>query len=305
MKTSWAGAVCVAAMAACSSPTTPSTTTTATSTVPTPIAFAEVPTTPPIVAAQTVTVTDGWTGAPVPSARVAVNGTDYLTAADGTLSVTVIAGNCLRLDIVAPGFLERRTCARASVTLWPIADEAEMVATHEAAFPFSDRMFNSSLAINDEPVVFTGGLESRPDVISAWTTAADALASATGQKLHLRFASRVDLGGDGYLISTAPPSPSCRHTWFTWQFSVAGFCWDPTPEYFVQNITVAPSLVDRSEVALRVLLYSFSLHQHQGPGLMNVTHPGTELSLFEKKTLHMLSLRWPAAVTWPDIEKTP
>jgi hypothetical protein len=257
---------------------------------------------PQIAVGQTVTVTDGWTGAPVPNARVSVNGTDYLTADDGTFPLTIFAGTCVALDITAVRFLHRRTCARTSVTLWPIADDAEMAATRDAAFPFSDRMFNQSL---DEPVVFVGGLESRPEVTAAWTAAAGELASVTNNKLHVRFARKVDPGGDGFLVSIAPTPPSCRHSWFTWQFSVAGFCWDPTPEYFVQNITVAPSLVDRPDVALRALLYSFSLRQHQGPGLMNVTRPGTELSLFEKKTLHMMSLRWPAAVKWPDLENAP
>jgi hypothetical protein len=252
-----------------------------------------------------VTVTDGWTGAPVPGARVSVKGAEYLTAADGTIQVTIVAGNCLRVDITAAGFLQRRTCARTSVTLWPIADEAEMAATHDAAFPFLDRMFNASLAINDEPVVFIGGLESRADVTAAWTAAAGELASATNNKLHVRFAQKVDPGGDGFLVSIALMPPLCRHSWFTWQFSVAGFCWDPTPEYFVQNITVEPSMVDRPDVALRALLYSFSLRQHQRPGLLNVTRPGTELSSFEKKTLHMMSLRWPATVMWPDLETTP
>jgi hypothetical protein len=305
MKTSWTGAVCMAAMAGCSSPTTPSPPTTTTVNIPTSVAFAEVPTVPPIGAGQSVTVTDGWTGAPVPGARVSVNGSHYLTADDGTFPVTIIAGNCLRVEIAAAGFLNRRTCARTSMTLWPIANEAEMTATHEAAFPFSDRMFDVSVAMNDVPVVFIGGLESRPEVASAWATAAGALASATGQKLHVRFAGRVDPGGDGYLVSTASPSPPCGHAWFTWQFSIAGFCWEQTPEYFVQKITVAPSLVNRSEVALRALLYSFSLRQHQLPGLMNIAQPMTELSLFEKKTLHMMSLRWPVAVKWPDLENVP
>jgi hypothetical protein len=116
---------------------------------------------------------------------------------------------------------------------------------------------------------------------------------------------RIESGGDGYLVSVAPSSPPCRHNWFTWQFAIAGFCWEPTGAYFVQNISVEPSLVDHPDIALRALLYSFSLRPHQLPGLMNVTHPATELSQFEKKTLHMMSLRWPTPVTWPDMESGP
>jgi hypothetical protein len=112
-----------------------------------------------------------------------------------------------------------------------------------------------------------------------------------------------DQTDEGYIVTLAAPTPSCKHGWFTWSFAVAGFCWEPTRQYFVQNITVDADRIDRPEVALRALLYAYPMRQHPLAGVMNVTQPGPELSEFEKKTLYMMSLRWPTEVTWPDFDR--
>jgi hypothetical protein len=310
MKNRRAGALCVAAAiamaAGCSSPAAPTTTASPPPSVSETSAFVPVPSTAPITTGQTVTVTDGWTAVPVAGARVSVNGTELLTTANGTVPVAIAAGQCQLMDIVAMGFLRRRTCARASVTLWAIANDAEATATHDAAFVSSnvDRMMDPSRTMNDRPVFLAANLATRPEVTAAWDAAAAELKSATGNNLTVRFDRTVPYD-DGYLVSAAPSSPLCRHGWFTWQFAIAGFCWEPTGAYFVQDITVDPSLVDHPDVALRALLYAFTLRPHQLRGLMNATHPATELSPFERKTLHMMGLRWPTPVTWPDLESGP
>jgi hypothetical protein len=190
------------------------------------------------------------------------------------------------------------------VTLWPIANDAEAAATREAAFVFRDRMMDPTLSANDVPIVLASDLASRPDVAAAWNAAAVELKSATGSFWTVRFARTIP-SDEGYLVSAAPSAPLCRHSWFTWQFAIAGFCWEPTGAYFVQDITVDPSLVDHPDVALRALLYAFTLRPHQLPGLMNATRPAAELSAFERKTLHMMGLRWPTPVTWPDLDSGP
>ena len=80
---------------------------------------------------------------------------------------------------------------------------------------------------------------------------------------------------------------------------------DTTADYFVWRITVAPGLIDRPDVALRALLHAYTLRPHVLHGLMNINRPDTQLSVFERKTLHMMSLRWPAVVEWPDLEHLP
>jgi hypothetical protein len=79
----------------------------------------------------------------------------------------------------------------------------------------------------------------------------------------------------------------------------------PTAAYFVSNAAIDPRAATRRDVALRVLLDAYALAPHPLPGLMNATRPATELSEFERKTLHMMSLRWGTEVRWPDFDKLP
>ncbi|MDQ3212258.1 MAG: hypothetical protein M3Q85_06270 [Acidobacteriota bacterium] len=36
-----------------------------------------------------------------------------------------------------------------------------------------------------------------------------------------------------------------------WNFAASGFCWESTPDYFVQNIVIDPGRMEQPEVALR------------------------------------------------------
>ncbi len=68
--------------------------------------------------------------------------------------------------------------------------------------------------------------------------------------------------------------------------------------------TLAARMADE-RVALRAMLYELGLRPHTLPGLMNATQPADTLSDFERRTLHMLSLRvrrYPLGVAWPDTE---
>ena len=245
----------------------------------------------------TVTVTDGWTGTPVVGAQISAQGTDALTDIAGKVQVTPRTWGCLPVSIVAVGFLQRRTCATSSITLWPVADEIETAATRSAAFYYYDRMFSAyrmELALAPD-------IGQRPEVVAVWKAAADVIRAQTSGKLSIPTVQTVS-SGEGYIVSFASSPPTCGHPWFRWSFQVAGFCWDTTADYFVSRITVAPGLIDRPDVALRALLYGYALHPHVLPGLMNINQPGTELSAFERKTLHMMSLRWPTLVDWPDLD---
>ena len=105
----------------------------------------DAPSPPSPAASISLTVMDGWTGTPVAGAQVSGEGINAVTGAGGTLQLTLRPGACLPLDIEAPGFLHRRTCARPpSMTLWPVADQAEAAATRNAAFHFGDRMTDQS-----------------------------------------------------------------------------------------------------------------------------------------------------------------
>lgn len=202
--------------AGCSSPTAP---TVSEPPVSSPAPF--VP--PPVVAATsetrggslTISVTDGWTGAPVSGARVVANGVESVTASNGTLELTV-GSACLPLDIIAPGFLQRRTCAKSSITLWPIADAAEEAATRQAAFPFRDQLTDQVAYAKEYGVMFGTALSGRTDVLAAWNEAADIIRANTSGRLSIPFVK--SLPDEGYLVSVADVPPQCRHGSFTWTF---------------------------------------------------------------------------------------
>lgn len=250
-----------------------------------------------------VQVVDGWTGAPVPGTRITLPASTHVTDAQGRAEVPL---GCERATFAAEGFLERRVnClvgavleGRTPVTLWPVVNDEERRALRQSLF-IADRL---SLATGDSGMVvgFADNIRDRAEVESALRAAATRIGDLTGGRVTVPFAVPAP-GGDGYVISEAPMPPRCTHNWFTWTFAVAGFCWEPTPEYFVQEVTVDATRITRREVALRVLLYGWGMRQHDAPGLLNATAPAADLSEFERRSLHMASLR--RAIVWPDYER--
>ena len=82
-----------------------------------------------------------------------------------------------------------------------------------------------------------------------------------------------------------------------------GLCVFYTPTYFLDELQVRPDALADGSVALRGLLWWASvLNPHDGPGLLNQTRPASEISEFERKTLHMIGLRR-VDLWWPDIER--
>lgn len=286
-------ALCATALAGCACGASP------TSATPRPSSTVSAPPTPAPEGAlpTTLTVTDGWTGSPVAGARVSAEGTDAVTDIGGEVQMTRPTGTCLQVAILARGYLQRRTCATSTITLWPVADEYEVDATKAAAFSSGDRLNN----VYQGEIVLAPEVRQRPDLVAVWRAAADRVNTVTSGKLSLPIVN-VSSGDDGYIVSFAGTPPTCRHPWFTWNFEVAGFCWDPTMNYFVQEITVSPERMGRVDVAVRALLYGTVLRPHSLRGLMNRTQPETDLSTFEEKTLRMMSLRWPTQARWPDFD---
>ena len=276
----------------CGSPTSPS--------GPPPPNASTPPAPAPGSATVTVTVTDGWTRSPVIGATVSGANVNSVTDSAGTVTVTTSTGSCLVLTVVAPGFLDRRTCVAASITLWPVADAAERAATRAAVFT-GDRL-HSQLGWS-EGVGFSQEIRGRQDVLEIWRHAAAEISSLTGGRTSIAIADNPPTD-DGFIVSAAAIPPSCTHPWFTWSFGAARFCWDRTFQYFVTNVTVDRDRLTDPVVALRALLYGFVLHQHDFPGVMNRAQPADGLSSFERKTLHMASLRR-LAVDWPDFDRSP
>ena len=253
---------------------------------------------PPDSATVRVIVTNGWMRSPVIGASVSGINVNVVTDSEGSITVTRSPGSCLVLTVVAPGFLDRRTCAAESITLWPVANDAETAATRAAVFT---NVSNALPGRWEGQLAISQHIRNRQDVADIWRGAAAEISSLTGGRLSLVIADYLAMD-EGFIVSPAAIPPSCTHRWFTWTFAAAGFCWDPTSQYFVTNVTVDPDRLTDPVVALRAVLYGTGMHQHDYPGVMNRTQPADDLSAFERKTLHMMSLR-PSDVEWPDFDR--
>ena len=251
---------------------------------------------------RAIRVVDGWTGRPVAGVQVAHGGQTAVTNADGQTDVRL---DCTRATFTVPRYLERsvrcllETSADGGrpVTLWPIADAAESAATQAAVFVNRRLTFPAGDRFMSFEVV--DGLRGTP-VAAVWHRAGARIGELTAGRVTVPIRSPLG-GGDGFVLVDPAAAPDCNLSTFGWSLAQAGFCWTRIPtEYFVGGIAATPATIGEDHVALRALLNAWGLRRHGLPGLMNEDRPGVELSEFERKTIHMGSLR--VEVTWPDVE---
>ena len=244
----------------------------------------------------TFTVTNGWTGQPVAGARVSAADTQMVTDSAGQVRL-LKTWPCVTMEVVATGFLERRTCATSEITLWPVADAAEQEATRSAVFS-AGLLFGGSGFLE---VMLSPELRLREDVVQTWTAAAEEIRELTLGRYLFAIVDQMEWG---YIIGEASSHTVCG-TGLQWPPETSGFCTEPTPDYAIGKVHVAAGrLTDRS-VALRVLLATnFVLRPHPAAGLLNSARPDQNLSAFERKTLHMIGLR-KNRLAWPDFDQVP
>ena len=244
----------------------------------------------------TFTVSNGWTREPVAGARVSANDTQLVTDSAG--QVRLMKGErCVTVEVVASGFLERRTCAMSEITLWPVADAAEREATRLAAFSNSIRYgggWNGPVQVMLSPE-----LRLREDVVQTWRGAANEIRQLTLGRYNFLFVAETP--DPGYIIAEASSPPVCDFR-LQWPLETSGFCTEYADYSFLIFHVVAARLTDGS-VALRALLTSpVGMGSHPAPGLLNSGRPDQNLSEFERKTLHMIGLRKGVDVQWPDFD---
>ena len=115
---------------------------------------------------MTYTVLDGWTREPVAGAVVNANGEQTRTDAAGHVRLFTTPPHCLRVQVLAPGFLERNACALPEITLWPIANSDDREATRIAAFGYGDSLTTNG---REMPIgVNLGVYRSHADVLRVW-----------------------------------------------------------------------------------------------------------------------------------------
>lgn len=258
-----------------------------------------------------ITVTNGWTNAPVPLATVTMGADTVTTDKAGQFDVPTPVP-CVPTTLTAEGFLERRvrclTVAAsrglAPVSLWPIDGEEERAALKALVFDSGALIRRGSLQLDVARQV-----DDRAAAIAAWQHADRQLRDATAGHLATTVPIDVESLQDGTIVDLWSAPADCTHSGTVAWFAVSGFCVGtyrgPAYPYFIELVRVAPSKVTSEAVALRALMYSFGLRPHAAPGLLNATRPADTLSEFERRALHMLRLRerpYPGGIAWPDTE---
>ena len=245
---------------------------------------------PPPPEEVTYTVLDGWTREPVAGAVVNANGEQTRTDAAGQVRL-LTNPPCLRMQVVAPGFLERNTCALPEITLWPVANSDDRDATRIAAFGYGDSLTTNG---REMPIgVNLGVNRSRTDVWQAWGAAADEIRELTSGRIKfdldaVRFIEGSILVTTGPAEACAKANPSPAETF--------GYCWDP--KYWGDGYIVLEDRVGDPVVVRRVLA-TVLMYPHPAAGILNKSQPAQQFSTFERKTLRMIGQR-PGDVFWPD-----
>jgi hypothetical protein len=237
---------------------------------------------------------DGWTREPVPGAVVNANGEQTRTDAAGQVGLLTSPPHCLRVQVLAPGFLDRSTCARPEITLWPVVNSDDREATRIAAFGYADSLTTSWRTM---PIgVLMGANRSSPDVLRVWRAAADEIRELTAGAVRFDF----DAVGyvEGAILLTQGSADACANS-NPKPAETFGFCWDP--RYWGDGYIVLADRFEDSVVARRVLA-SVVMYPHPAPGAMNQSQPAHDFSTFERKTLRMIGQR-SGYVRWPDFDQ--
>ncbi len=250
---------------------------------------------------MTFSIIDGWSRASVPGAVVTANSQQALTDASGEVRFPVSSSSCMTVDVMATGYLERRTCASSSnrqITLWPMASADEAEVTRQ--WVFTNDQIRADFWSGLTSIALSPELAPRADVVEAWGAATAVITQVSQGRIKFEWVASAP--EEGLLVEATDTPPSCSVV-PPWPFQVAGFCvgYDPSV-YFLDRLRVkSDRLVDRS-TALRALLSALKIRAHTMPGLLNLTRPEAELSAFERKTLGMLGLR-SRTVMWPDFDQ--
>ena len=175
---------------------------------------------PPPPGEVTYTVLDGWTREPVPGAVVNANGEQTRTDAAGLVRLFTTPPHCLRVQVLALGFLERSTCALPEITLWPIVNSDDREATRIAAFGYVDSITTTGRVM---PIGVNLGAY-RPDVLRVWRAAADEIRELTSGGVIFNF----DVVGfaEGTILVTPGSADGCAKSNLK-PTETFGFCWDP------------------------------------------------------------------------------
>ncbi len=280
--------VAMMAVAGCSAPTAPT---------PNP----STPAAPGTGGRVTVTAIDGWTNRPAAGVQVMIGADTFVGNDAGRVELPLA---CEPARVVAPGFLERRVAClsatvaegRQPVTLWAVNSDAEREALRAFAFRGDFLVPPGWTQVDVETTA-----EIRHEAEAVWQRAARRLRALSSGHFAWQIPVPVEALQDGLLVRSLRGVAGCDNESSAWA-AISGMCrgryTGPAYPAFISLVLVDGERVLDEAVALRALLYEFGLRPHREPGLFSLTQPTADLSDFERRTLHMMSLR--GRVSWPD-----
>jgi hypothetical protein len=234
-----------------------------------------------------------------------MNGAALTTDANGQFDWPGTVPPEAPLDIDAPGFLPHRTRLFAvpstnQIPLWPAANEAEAAAIQAMAFfrvidGFSLHKGVGPSHLYQLAVVVEKLPHPPPGIFDDWSREYEEIRALTGRALSLTSVPRGDGSDfDGEVVVMFDEAEECKDIW--------GFCdfvgHDGRLGWFSRPYRMSVAMAERPGVIKRLLAFGL-LKANPLPGLLNKTAPATELSLLEKQTLKMQSIR-PVGTRWPD-----
>jgi hypothetical protein len=248
---------------------------------------------PPVSLPQTVSVRiASGNHQPVSGAHVVVGGQEYSTDQNGFIPPLPRTSLGADVDVQVAGYLPRATRLGAqndqTVTLWPIANDAEADAVHHMVFGSTGGDPDLLYPFYSGPFFLTMP-SADTDVRTAWKAGAVNFGSVFG----ITYVMETQFQYDENEISVSfGPDHGCMPA------SSSGLC---RASIYYKDFAVA---TDRATdpVTIRRVLASLFLGPNPFPGLLNPDAPADTLSPFEMQTILMI-LQRPLKTRWPDNDR--
>jgi hypothetical protein len=249
---------------------------------------------PPVSSPETVSVRilSGSTHQSVAGAHVVIDGQGYSTDQNGLVPPLPKTSLGADVDVQEVGYLPRATRLGANnydqtVTLWPIANDAEADAIHRMVF---GRMGQPDLLYPPNPGEFFLTMPSAdPAVSAAWRAGAAEFGAAFGFAYVLGTQFMYDQNEISVFFGL---DHGCTPA------SLSGFC--RASRSYMDFAVATDRATDR--ITIRRVLASQFLGPNPLPGLLNPDAPDDTLSPFEVQTIRMI-LQHPRKTYWPDNDR--
>src|SRR5262249_1273262 len=232
----------------------------------------------------------------VGGAQVVIGGQEFSTDKKGFFPPLPRASRGADVDIQEVGYLPRATRLGEqndqTITLWPIANDAEADALHHMVFgrtgqPDPDLLYPPNAG--EFFLTIPSADAADPAVWDAWKAGAGGFGSVFG--VGYVFGTPVMYDRDEITVFVGPDH-GCPPA------SLSGFC--RASRYYMDFAVATERATD--PITIRRVLASQFLGPNPFPGLLNPDAPADTLSPFEVQTIRMI-LQRPLKLRWPDNDR--